>query len=103
MIPSIVREAGRRFGDADALVAPAAALRGDRGARGGARAGLEKAPDRPAVIVLTSGTTGTPRGAVFCERQLAAIASIDSDGTWGGGGSMLASTELPHIGFMTKL
>src|SRR5207244_13393045 len=60
-------------------------------------------PDRPVAIVLTSGTTGAPRGAVFAGRQLAAIARMDAGDEWGGGGPMLASTELVHIGFMTKL
>ncbi|HJP67169.1 MAG TPA: AMP-binding protein, partial [Actinomycetota bacterium] len=54
-------------------------------------------------IVLTSGTTGAPRGAVFGAAQLEAIAQIDTGGRWGGGGPMLVSTELVHIGFMTKL
>ncbi len=60
-------------------------------------------PSRPVAIVLTSGTTGTPRGAVFTERQLESIARMDGALEWGGGGPMLASTELVHIGFMTKL
>jgi acyl-CoA synthetase (AMP-forming)/AMP-acid ligase II len=59
-------------------------------------------PDRPTVIVFTSGTTGEPKGAVFRDRQLAAITMFDTGGTWGGGGPMLISTELAHVGFMTK-
>jgi acyl-CoA synthetase (AMP-forming)/AMP-acid ligase II len=59
--------------------------------------------ERPVAIVLTSGTTGTPRGAVFADRQLEAIGRMDAGEGWGGGGPMLASTELVHIGFMTKL
>jgi acyl-CoA synthetase (AMP-forming)/AMP-acid ligase II len=65
--------------------------------------GIVPDPDRPVVIVLTSGTTGTPRGALFAERQLAAIAEMDAGREWGGGGAMLAGTEFAHIGFMTKL
>lgn len=64
------------------------------------------APDteRPVAIVLTSGTTGRPRGAEFRVRQIAAITTADTGGdTWGGGGPMLASTQFAHIGFMTKL
>jgi acyl-CoA synthetase (AMP-forming)/AMP-acid ligase II len=53
--------------------------------------------------VFTSGTTGAPRGAVFCERQLEAIIERDIGGRWGGGGAMLASTQFAHVGFMTKL
>ena len=60
-------------------------------------------PDRPVAIVFTSGTTGEPKGAVFRNRQLAAITMFDTGGTWGGGGPMLISTELAHVGFMTKL
>jgi acyl-CoA synthetase (AMP-forming)/AMP-acid ligase II len=71
--------------------------------RGGTPADLPPDPDRPVAIVLTSGTTGVPKGALFAERQLEAIARIDGGDGWGGGGPMLASTELAHIGFMTKL
>jgi acyl-CoA synthetase (AMP-forming)/AMP-acid ligase II len=58
--------------------------------------------------VFTSGTTGTPRGAMFGEREIEAIArsdvpSWDDPDAWGGGGHMLASTQFAHIGFMTKL
>jgi acyl-CoA synthetase (AMP-forming)/AMP-acid ligase II len=60
-------------------------------------------PERRAAIVFTSGTTGEPKGAVFRNRQLAAITMFDTSGTWGGGGPMLVSTELCHVGFMTKL
>jgi acyl-CoA synthetase (AMP-forming)/AMP-acid ligase II len=59
--------------------------------------------ERPVAVVFTSGTTGEPKGAVFCNRQLAAITMFDTGGVWGGGGPMLASTELAHVGFMTKL
>ena len=62
-------------------------------------------PERVACIVFTSGTTGEPKGAVFRERQLDAIAAIDtgSTDTWGGGAPMLASTQFAHVGFATKL
>jgi acyl-CoA synthetase (AMP-forming)/AMP-acid ligase II len=59
--------------------------------------------ERPVAIVFTSGTTGEPKGAVFRNRQLAAITMFDTGGTWGGGPPMLVSTELAHVGFMTKL
>jgi acyl-CoA synthetase (AMP-forming)/AMP-acid ligase II len=64
---------------------------------------LPEDPERPVAIVLTSGTTGRPRGAEFRVRQLAAITAADVGDTWGGGGPMLASTQFAHIGFMTKL
>ena len=60
-------------------------------------------PDRPVCIVLTSGTTGQPKGAVFTDRQLAAVVEIDTGGAWGGGGPMLSGTQFAHVGFMTKL
>ncbi len=59
-------------------------------------------PDRPVAIVFTSGTTGSPRGAVFCGRQLAAITAIDTGGRWGGGGRALGATPLAHLGPTTK-
>jgi len=65
-------------------------------------------PERIACVVFTSGTTGEPKGAIFRERQLDAIARIDlgseaAAAAWGGGGPMLASTQFCHIGFTTKL
>jgi acyl-CoA synthetase (AMP-forming)/AMP-acid ligase II len=62
--------------------------------------------ERPVTIVFTSGTTGEPKGALFRNRQLAAITMFDTGGVWGTAGQgqpMLSSTELPHIAFMTKL
>ena len=59
--------------------------------------------DRPVAIVFTSGTTGVPKGAVFTGRQLTAIARMDAGRRSDGGGPMLASTELVHVGVMTKL
>jgi acyl-CoA synthetase (AMP-forming)/AMP-acid ligase II len=64
------------------------------------------APERPAVVVFTSGTTGEPKGAEFRESQLDAVAAIDLGGRageWGGGGPMLSSTQFAHVGFSTKL
>jgi len=61
-------------------------------------------PERPVAIIFTSGTTGAPRGAWFCNRQLAAITAIDVGDRWGpGGGRALAGTSLAHLGPMTKL
>jgi acyl-CoA synthetase (AMP-forming)/AMP-acid ligase II len=61
-------------------------------------------PDQPVAVVFTSGTTGTPKGALFTNRQLAGIVAIDVGlDTGDGGGPMLASTQFAHVGFMTKL
>jgi acyl-CoA synthetase (AMP-forming)/AMP-acid ligase II len=64
---------------------------------------LASQPERPVTIVFTSGTTGRAKGAVFAERQLAAIVEADTGGAWGAGGRMISATPLPHVGFMTKL
>jgi acyl-CoA synthetase (AMP-forming)/AMP-acid ligase II len=75
--------------------------------RSGPRPGLPPDPDRPVAIVFTSGTTGLPKAAVFCERQLEAVAVTDTGGGWaagdGPGPPMLASTQFAHVGFTTKL
>lgn len=60
-------------------------------------------PDRAVAIVFTSGTTGDPKGALFCNRQLSAICDIDVGDRWGGGGRSLVGTSTAHLGFMTKL
>ena len=60
-------------------------------------------PDRLVALVFTSGTTGTPRAAEFAEAELAAITAADVGDRWGGGGAVLASTQMAHVGFMTKL
>lgn len=60
-------------------------------------------PDRPVAIVFTSGTTGTPKGAVFANRQLDFITLVDTAKRWGGGGPQLAGTSMAHLGPMTKL
>ncbi len=71
---------------------------------GEAPAPLEPDPERTVAIVFTSGTTGTPKGAVFDEARIRAVCDVDVGlDTWDGGGPMLASTEFAHIGFMTKL
>ena len=73
--------------------------------RDAAPAPLPPNPDRVTAVVFTSGTTGEPKGAVFTDRELAAITTIDAGGLdrWDGGSPMLASTQFCHVGFMTKL
>ncbi|HZP29931.1 MAG TPA: AMP-binding protein, partial [Acidimicrobiia bacterium] len=60
-------------------------------------------PARPVAILFTSGTTGLPKGALYCNRQLSFITQTDVGDTWGGGGCGLSGTSLAHLGFMTKL
>ena len=59
--------------------------------------------ERPVCICFTSGSTGQPRGAWYANRQLQAIADLDTGGAWGGGGHGLSSVAMAHVGFMTKL
>ncbi len=77
----------------------------EQAANGAAAPPLPPDPDRPVAIVFTSGTTGQPKGALFTNRQLAAITRIDVADRWGDGTRvpMLAATQFAHIGFMTKL
>jgi acyl-CoA synthetase (AMP-forming)/AMP-acid ligase II len=60
-------------------------------------------PDRPVAIIFTSGTTGLPKGAVYCNRQLSFITKTDVGDRWDGGGRSFSGTSFAHLGFMTKL
>jgi len=60
-------------------------------------------PDRPVAIIFTSGTTGAPKGALYCNRQLEFITATDVGDGWGGGGRSFTGTSFAHLGFMTKL
>ena len=64
---------------------------------------LAEDPERAVCICFTSGSTGDPRGAWFTNRQLAAIAEMDTGGAWGSGGQLVAGTAFAHVGVMTKL
>ncbi|MFZ4585786.1 MAG: class I adenylate-forming enzyme family protein [Acidimicrobiia bacterium] len=64
---------------------------------------VENDPDRPVAIVFTSGTTGVPKGAVYCNRQLSYITEVDTGGAWGGAPRTFSGTSFAHLGFMTKL
>jgi acyl-CoA synthetase (AMP-forming)/AMP-acid ligase II len=62
-------------------------------------------PDHPVALVFTSGTTGTPKGALFGNRQLEFVTRVDTGGRWANrpGGAALAGTSFAHLGPMTKL
>ncbi len=68
---------------------------------------LPEDPDRPVAIVFTSGTTGTPKGAVFAGRQLAWIRRTDTGDVWADPAAppvhTVAATAITHLGSMTKL
>jgi acyl-CoA synthetase (AMP-forming)/AMP-acid ligase II len=71
--------------------------------RGEAPPELTPDPDRPVAIIFTSGTTGLPKGALYCNSQLAFITQTDVGDTWDGGGRSFSGTSFAHLGFMTKL
>src|SRR5205814_2137768 len=71
--------------------------------RGAAPPRLADDPDRPVAIIFTSGTTGLPKGALYCNRQLAFITQTDTRGAWDTGGRSFSGTSFAHLGFMTKL
>jgi acyl-CoA synthetase (AMP-forming)/AMP-acid ligase II len=72
-------------------------------ARGEAPPELAPDPERPVAIIFTSGTTGLPKGALYCTRQLAFITQTDVGDSWEGGGRSFSGTSFAHLGFMTKL
>ena len=50
--------------------------------------------DDPLILIFTSGTTGIPKGAMFGERELAAVATIDTGGAWAEPGTADAGSSL---------
>ena len=58
--------------------------------------------DRPACIVWTSGTTGTPKGAVYDQRRMAAISRNLGELTRPGD-RRLVVLPFAHVGFMTRI
>ena len=79
-------------------------LRSGSGRSDGALAGLAADPgdERPVCICFTSGSTGAPKAAWFSDRQLRAVAEVDTGGAWGAGHG-ISSTQFAHVAFMTKL
>lgn len=70
---------------------------------GGAPPPLPDDPDRAVAIIFTSGTTGTPKGALYGNRQLRFITETDVGDRWGTGGRSYNGTSNATLGFMTKL
>jgi len=60
-------------------------------------------PDRAVAIVFTSGTTGSPKGALYGSRQLRFITDTDVGDAWGTGGRSYNGTSNATLGFMSKL
>jgi len=58
--------------------------------------------DDPVAVVWTSGTTGTPKGAVFDHRCLAAVAD-GADVLSRPGDRRLSPLPFAHVGYMTKI
>ena len=66
--------------------APTASAHGCASRRRPRRRRVADDPDRPVAIIFTSGTTGLPKGALYCNRQLAFITQTDVGDAWGAGG-----------------
>jgi acyl-CoA synthetase (AMP-forming)/AMP-acid ligase II len=55
-------------------------------------------------VCFTSGSSGTPKGVLFRERQIRAIADLDTGGGgWGTGTHSIAATQFAHVGGSTKM
>ena len=63
----------------------------------------EPSDDPVVAIVWTSGTTGHPKGAVYRESSLDAIARIESAMDPRPSGRNLSGVPLAHMAFMTKI
>jgi acyl-CoA synthetase (AMP-forming)/AMP-acid ligase II len=59
--------------------------------------------DRAVAIVYTSGTTGVPKGATYCGRNIEAIRRIDATFDRDHSPSQVAAIPLAHMGFMSRI
>lgn len=59
-------------------------------------------PDRPVAIVWTSGTTGDPKGAVFCHRNLTAVA-VGAGALRAPRDRRISATPFSHVAYMTHV
>ncbi|MCX8071676.1 MAG: AMP-binding protein [Candidatus Binatia bacterium] len=64
-------------------------------------------PDAPATIIFTSGTTGVPKGACYCHRNLLALAAIESRRYEAGlepvRKHLAAGVSFAHLGTMARI
>ncbi len=62
-------------------------------------------PTAPYAVCFTSGTSGTPKAALFSEEAARAVLRIDlgEHPVLGSGGHMVSSTQFAHVGFLLKL
>jgi acyl-CoA synthetase (AMP-forming)/AMP-acid ligase II len=80
------------------LVAPDEVLAG-----AGEPPSVDPDEDRAVAIVYTSGTTGVPKGATYCGRNIEAIRRIDATFDPLHSPSQVAAIPLAHMGFMSRI
>ncbi|MEZ5237960.1 MAG: class I adenylate-forming enzyme family protein [Microthrixaceae bacterium] len=88
-----------------AVLGPSGMDLGDTAARARARSAAGDREEPHYAICFTSGTTGTPRAALFDAAAARAVARIDlgDEPPLGAGGHMISSTQFAHVGFVLKV
>lgn len=102
--PVVVVDPGGAGGDPVGGILPARQAGSRRRSGRRRRSGTGRAA--VTTVCFTSGTTGLPRPAAFTVSQQRAVQRIDlgdRSRSWGGGGHMVCSTQLAHVGMALKL